>query len=68
MTVNFNDHVDDHRRIAAELWCYHRTRRRWLRRVMTERGVVVFEFEDSDEAARFQRAIKLQRPLQRADN
>lgn len=56
MSVNFADRVDDQRRIAAELWCCHRTRRRWVRRVLTERGIVVFEFEDADDAARFQRA------------
>lgn len=55
MTVDFNDRVDDQRRIAAELWCCHRTRRRWFRRVLTERGIVVFEFEDRDDAALFQR-------------
>lgn len=55
MTVNFNDRVDDQRRIAAELWCCHRTQRRWFRRVLTERGIVVFEFEDRDDAALFQR-------------
>ena len=32
MTVNFNDRIDDQRRIAAELWCCHRARRRWLQR------------------------------------
>lgn len=53
MTVNFNDQVDDQRRIAAELWCCHRTRSRWFRRVLSERGLVVFEFETVADAMQF---------------
>lgn len=53
IVVNFDDRDDDYRRIVAEQWCCHRTRQRWFRRVLTERGIVVFEFEDKVEATLF---------------
>lgn len=56
MSVNFDDRIDDQRRIASELWCCHRTRRRWFSTVLAERGIVVFEFEAQEDAARFQHA------------
>jgi hypothetical protein len=56
IAIDFDDRDDDYRRIMAENWCCHHTRRRWFRRVLTERGIVVFEFEDAVEAVVFKLA------------
>jgi phosphoribosylaminoimidazole carboxylase (NCAIR synthetase) len=53
MEINFDDQADDHRRIVAELWCCYYTEKRWFRRVLTRHGVVIFEFEDIEEATLF---------------
>jgi hypothetical protein len=53
LTIDFDDMIDDQRRIEAENWCFHRTRRKWFRRILTRHGIARFEFEDQKEAALF---------------
>lgn len=53
LNINFDDRIDDQRRIAAENWCCHHTQHRWFRRVLTERGIAQFHFDDQNEATMF---------------
>ena len=53
LNINFDDRTDDQRRIAAENWCCHHTQHRWFRRVLTERGIAQFHFDDQNEATMF---------------
>jgi hypothetical protein len=53
LAIDFDDMIDDQRRIEAENWCWHRTKLRWFRRVLTRYGIARFEFEDQKEAALF---------------
>lgn len=53
LAFNFDDMAEDYRRMVAEWWCCYRTEKRWFRRVLMDRGLVTFHFEDLVEATMF---------------
>lgn len=53
MSINFDDWLDDRRRVIGELWCSDHAKRRWFRRVLARFGRVEFHFEDQNDAAMF---------------
>jgi hypothetical protein len=56
LDIDFNRYRDDQRRVNAELWCRHNTRRKWFRRILTDIGIARFEFENLKEATMFRLA------------
>lgn len=53
LAINFDDQIDDQRRIVAETWCCHHTQSKWFRRVLTRLGIARFEFDDLNDATMF---------------
>jgi len=53
LEVNFDDEMDDYRRIRAEHWCQLFAIGEWLRRIETWTGIARFEFADHRDAMEF---------------